>query len=141
MQNPQEWDDQNPFAPSIQDLSEVPCEPTNCPFSAAQIDILDRELEAVVDDSSRSMDVHKLVWQEAFTVEFLIWNKLIWNTQPNSVVWNGPWVSPKWPFTTVEYISYGISAVWNGVGQHIGWSPNFIPYEGFNCRICNSFYQ
>ncbi|KAJ7742921.1 hypothetical protein B0H14DRAFT_2637603 [Mycena olivaceomarginata] len=49
-----------------------------------------------------------------YTVEFLIWNKLIWNTQPNSVVWNGPWASPKWPFTTVEYISYGISAVWNG---------------------------
>jgi hypothetical protein len=49
------------------------------------------------------------------------------------VVWNGPWASPKWPFTTVEYISYGIFTVWNGVSQHFGWSPNFIPYEGFTC--------
>ncbi|KAJ7303701.1 hypothetical protein DFH08DRAFT_825633 [Mycena albidolilacea] len=60
-------------------------------------------------------------------------NHMRWS-RPNSVVWNGPWASPKWPFTTVEYISYGISAVWNGVGQHFGWSPNFVPYEGFNCR-------
>ncbi|KAJ7721420.1 hypothetical protein B0H14DRAFT_3098478 [Mycena olivaceomarginata] len=54
MQNPQEWDDQNPFAPSIQDLSEI--------------DILDRELTTVVDVSSRSMNVRKLVWQEAFRI-------------------------------------------------------------------------
>jgi hypothetical protein len=68
LQNPQEWEDQNPFAPSVQDFSEVPCEPPDCPFSSAQIEFLDRELAAVVDVSSRSMNIRKLVWQEAFRI-------------------------------------------------------------------------
>lgn len=31
------------------------------------------------------------------TVESLIWNSLIWNTLPNSVLWNSPRGSPKSP--------------------------------------------
>ncbi|KAJ6540746.1 hypothetical protein B0H19DRAFT_1176196 [Mycena capillaripes] len=68
LQNPQEWEDRNPFAPGIQDLSEVPCEAPDSPFSAEQIAYLDHELEAVVDLTSRSMNVRKLVWQEAFRI-------------------------------------------------------------------------
>ncbi|KAJ7833194.1 hypothetical protein B0H13DRAFT_2240390 [Mycena leptocephala] len=66
VENPQEWENHNPFAPSIQDLSEVPCEPPNCPFSAEQIASLDSRLANAVDIHSRSMHVRKLVWIEAF---------------------------------------------------------------------------
>jgi hypothetical protein len=66
VENPQEWENHNPFAPSIQDLSEVPCEPPNCPFSAEQIASLDSRLADAVDIHSRSMHVRKLVWIEAF---------------------------------------------------------------------------
>jgi hypothetical protein len=68
MQNPEEWADGNPFAPNAQDLSEVTCEPPNSPFSAAQIEYLDRELSAVVDVASQSMNIRKLVWQEAVAI-------------------------------------------------------------------------
>ncbi|KAF8188548.1 hypothetical protein K438DRAFT_1907435 [Mycena galopus ATCC 62051] len=68
MQNPEEWADQNPFAPNTQDLSEVPCEAPDAPFSLAQIAHLDTELTARVDLTSRSMNVRKLVWQEAFAI-------------------------------------------------------------------------
>ncbi|KAJ7106393.1 hypothetical protein C8R44DRAFT_834397 [Mycena epipterygia] len=68
MQNPQEWDDHNPFAPGIQEMSDVPCEPPNSPFSAEQVAYLDRELAAVVDLTSRSMPVRRLVWKEAFRI-------------------------------------------------------------------------
>jgi hypothetical protein len=87
--------------------------------------------EDLCEDAWGSTNIAIAIWAHSglATVEFLVWNKLIWN----SVVWNSPWASPKWPFTTVEYMSYWISAVWNWVGQHFGWSPNFIPYEGFNC--------
>ncbi|KAJ7834570.1 hypothetical protein B0H14DRAFT_2363796 [Mycena olivaceomarginata] len=68
MENPEEWADQNPFAPNAQDLSEVPCEPPDSPFSPDQIAHLDHELAVVVDLTSRSMNVHKLVWKEAFAI-------------------------------------------------------------------------
>ncbi|KAJ6618374.1 hypothetical protein B0H10DRAFT_2164156 [Mycena sp. CBHHK59/15] len=68
MQNPQEWENNNPFAPSVQDLSEVPCEPPDSPFTPAQIAHLDREIAAAVDLTSRSMNIRKLVWKEAFRI-------------------------------------------------------------------------
>ncbi|KAJ6608183.1 hypothetical protein B0H10DRAFT_2166639 [Mycena sp. CBHHK59/15] len=68
MQNPQEWENNNPFAPSVQDLSEVPCEPPDSPFTPAQIAHLDREITAAVDLTSRSMNIRKLVWKEAFRI-------------------------------------------------------------------------
>ncbi|KAF7341677.1 hypothetical protein MSAN_02066000 [Mycena sanguinolenta] len=55
MQNPQEWEDRNPFAPGIQDLSDVPCEPPQSVLSAEQIRYLDESLAAAVDTTSRSM--------------------------------------------------------------------------------------
>ncbi|KAF8145150.1 hypothetical protein K438DRAFT_1630562 [Mycena galopus ATCC 62051] len=68
MQNPEEWADQNPFAPNAQDLSEVACEAPDSPFSLAQIAHLDAELAVRVDLTSRSMNVRRLVWQEAFAI-------------------------------------------------------------------------
>ncbi|KAJ6478459.1 hypothetical protein DFH09DRAFT_951645 [Mycena vulgaris] len=66
LQNLHEWEEHNPFAPGIADLSDVPCELPNCPFNAEQVAYLDRELAAVVDLTSRSMHVRQLVWKEAF---------------------------------------------------------------------------
>ncbi|KAJ7219818.1 hypothetical protein B0H12DRAFT_1031709 [Mycena haematopus] len=68
MQNPQEWEDRNRFAPGIQDLSDVPCEPPQSVFSAEQIRYLDETLAAIVDTTSRSMHVRKRVWIEAFRI-------------------------------------------------------------------------
>jgi hypothetical protein len=68
MQNPEKWVDGNPFAPNTQDLFEIMCEPPNSPFSAAQIEYLDHELSAVFDVASQSMNVRKLVWQEAVAI-------------------------------------------------------------------------
>ena len=74
MQNPQEWEDRNPFAPGVEDLSDVPCEPPNCPFSTAEVAYLDQELARLVDLTSRSMHVRTLVWQEAFSICNLFYN-------------------------------------------------------------------
>ncbi|KAJ7741800.1 hypothetical protein DFH07DRAFT_750760 [Mycena maculata] len=68
MQNPQEWEERNPFAPGVEDLSDVPCEAPNSPFSTEQIVYLDHELAAVVDLMSRSMHVRQLVWKEVFRI-------------------------------------------------------------------------
>ncbi|KAJ7132907.1 hypothetical protein C8R43DRAFT_1089805 [Mycena crocata] len=68
MQNPQEWDDCNPFAPGVQELSNVPCEPPNCPFSPEEVLYIDQALAAVVDTHSRSMHVRRLIWKEAFRI-------------------------------------------------------------------------
>ncbi|KAJ7776603.1 hypothetical protein DFH07DRAFT_731418 [Mycena maculata] len=68
MQNPQEWEERNPFAPGVEDLSDVPCEAPDSPFSTEQIEYLDHELAAIVDLTSRSMHVRQLVWKEAFRI-------------------------------------------------------------------------
>ncbi|KAJ6505107.1 hypothetical protein C8R45DRAFT_817761 [Mycena sanguinolenta] len=68
LQNPEEWDERNLFSSEPQELSEVPCEAPECPFSDEQVAYLDRELAAVVDVTSRSMIVRKLVWQHAFEI-------------------------------------------------------------------------
>ncbi|KAJ6616377.1 hypothetical protein B0H10DRAFT_1799635 [Mycena sp. CBHHK59/15] len=51
-QNLQEWEEHNPFAPGLDTLSDVPCEPPNSPFTAEQIAMVDVELAARVDVTS-----------------------------------------------------------------------------------------
>ncbi|KAJ7029654.1 hypothetical protein C8F04DRAFT_962582 [Mycena alexandri] len=65
-ENPSEWEEQNPFASGPAAHSHVPCEPPNSPFSPEQIALLDQRLAAVVDLTSRSMGVRRLVWTEVF---------------------------------------------------------------------------
>ncbi|KAJ7479011.1 hypothetical protein FB451DRAFT_1032227 [Mycena latifolia] len=64
-ENPQEWEEQNPFASGPVTQSHVPCEPPNSPFSPEQIALLDQHLAAAVDVRSRNMGVRRLVWKEA----------------------------------------------------------------------------
>ncbi|KAJ7470039.1 hypothetical protein B0H11DRAFT_1731043 [Mycena galericulata] len=67
-ENPQEWEEHNPFASGPETHAHVPCEPPNSPFSREQITLLDQQLEAVVNVRSRSMGVRRLVWKEAFRI-------------------------------------------------------------------------
>ncbi|KAJ6575999.1 hypothetical protein DFH09DRAFT_1246525 [Mycena vulgaris] len=64
-QNPQDWSERNPFAPGLDTLSHVPCEPPNSPFTVEQIAFIDAELAAEVDVTSRSMHVRRVVWTKA----------------------------------------------------------------------------
>ncbi|KAJ6615343.1 hypothetical protein B0H10DRAFT_1801472, partial [Mycena sp. CBHHK59/15] len=49
-------------------LLEVLCEPPNCPFTPAQLQLLDVRLHASVDLFSRNMNVRRLVWQSALEI-------------------------------------------------------------------------
>ncbi|KAJ7636764.1 hypothetical protein FB45DRAFT_1138651, partial [Roridomyces roridus] len=64
-QNPQDWADRNPFAPGLDTLSDVPCEPPNSPLSLEQIAALDATLTSEFDLTSRSMHIRRLVWIRA----------------------------------------------------------------------------
>ncbi|KAJ7133871.1 hypothetical protein C8R43DRAFT_1089642 [Mycena crocata] len=64
-QNPQDWSERNPFAPGLDTLSHVPCDPPNSPFTAEQIASIDAELAAQIDLSSRSMHIRRLAWQKS----------------------------------------------------------------------------
>ena len=68
--NPQDWDDDSPFHVGPTTLSEVKCEPPNCPLSDEEVEHLRRELGAngQVDLRSRSMLHRRLVWIEALAV-------------------------------------------------------------------------
>jgi hypothetical protein len=66
--NPQEWDDKNPFTAGPPNMSEVRCEPPNCPFTDNQVDYLDESLSLRVDVHSQSMQVRRLVWIEALSI-------------------------------------------------------------------------
>ncbi|KAJ6461828.1 hypothetical protein C8R47DRAFT_1058373 [Mycena vitilis] len=67
-QNPQDWEDENPFCTGPAQLSDVPCEPPTCPFTVEQITLLDTTLRDRVDVTSRSMPIRRLVWQEAVNI-------------------------------------------------------------------------
>ncbi|KAJ7220271.1 hypothetical protein GGX14DRAFT_532855 [Mycena pura] len=67
-ENPQDWEDENPFHGQPAQLSDVPCEPPNCPFTPAQVELLDRTLRDRVDVQSRNMEMRRLVWREAFNI-------------------------------------------------------------------------
>ncbi|KAJ7429689.1 hypothetical protein B0H11DRAFT_2401808 [Mycena galericulata] len=60
----------HPFASASTpaNLSEVLCDPPNCPFTAAQLQLLDQHLNASVDLFSRNMNVRRLVWQRALEI-------------------------------------------------------------------------
>ncbi|KAJ7030558.1 hypothetical protein C8F04DRAFT_961386, partial [Mycena alexandri] len=66
LQHLQEWEDHNPFAPGLETLSKVPCDAPDS--SVEQIEYLDRKLVVVIDTTSCSMNMRKLVWQEAFRI-------------------------------------------------------------------------
>jgi hypothetical protein len=67
-QNPQDWENENPFRAPPAQLSDVPCEPPNCPFTPEQVALLDETLRGRVDVTSRNMGIRRLVWQEAFHI-------------------------------------------------------------------------
>ncbi|KAJ7511091.1 hypothetical protein B0H11DRAFT_1700397 [Mycena galericulata] len=60
----------DPFASSSTpaNLSEVLCEPPNCPFTPAQLQLLDSRLSVEIDLFSRNMNVRRLVWQKALEI-------------------------------------------------------------------------
>ncbi|KAJ7165770.1 hypothetical protein C8R46DRAFT_1163410 [Mycena filopes] len=57
-ENPQDWENENPFNAPPAQLSDVPCKPLNCPFTPAQVDILDRMLCDRVNLASRNIVIH-----------------------------------------------------------------------------------
>ena len=70
-ENPQEWEDDNPFSivPTSHSLSNVECEPPGSPFSPEQITHMDHLLlQSSIDLYSRSMNIRRLVWKEALEI-------------------------------------------------------------------------
>ncbi len=67
-----EWNEVNPFlvtpATGPQRLSNVPCDPPNCPFTPWELQELDIHLAHAVDRGSRSMEVRRLVWIAALQI-------------------------------------------------------------------------
>lgn len=63
-------DNNDPFASSSTpaNLSEVLCEPPNCPFTPAQLQLLDTRLSTSVDLFSRNMTVRRVVWRAALDI-------------------------------------------------------------------------
>ncbi|KAH9948437.1 hypothetical protein B0H21DRAFT_690181 [Amylocystis lapponica] len=68
--NPHEWEDENPFVPATTpvNLSEVVCDPPNCPFSPEQMIMFTSMLHLSTDSTSRNMNVRRLVWLEALHI-------------------------------------------------------------------------
>ncbi|KAJ6596438.1 hypothetical protein B0H10DRAFT_1828385, partial [Mycena sp. CBHHK59/15] len=69
--NPHERATNNdPFASASTpaNLSEVLCDPPGCPFTLAQLQLLDEHLNASVDLFSRNMNVCRLVWVRALEI-------------------------------------------------------------------------
>jgi hypothetical protein len=64
-ENPQDWEDQNPFSFGPTNQSHVPCEPPDCPLSADQVIWLDDHLAGMVDLNARNMQMRRLVWEKA----------------------------------------------------------------------------
>lgn len=68
--NPQDQARPNPFniANGPAALSDVPCEPPDCPFTTEQVQWLDLILSQRVNLDSRSMDSRRAVWIEALSL-------------------------------------------------------------------------
>ncbi|KAJ6573722.1 hypothetical protein B0H10DRAFT_2168551 [Mycena sp. CBHHK59/15] len=69
--NPHERTSSNdPFtsASTPANLSEVLCELTDCPFTPAQLQLLDEHLSTSVDLFSRNMNVRRVVWVRALDI-------------------------------------------------------------------------
>ncbi|KAF7345496.1 hypothetical protein MVEN_01568100 [Mycena venus] len=69
-QNPQDWDEHNPFSPGQDALSHVPCDAPDAPseLTREHIAALDAELASTFDTSSRNMHVRRLVWMKAMEI-------------------------------------------------------------------------
>lgn len=57
----------NPFQIGPATLSDVPCNPPNCPFTAAEVHSLNVHLAGTGHIGSRSMHIRCLLWQTALT--------------------------------------------------------------------------
>ncbi|KAI0687882.1 hypothetical protein C8T65DRAFT_712118 [Cerioporus squamosus] len=70
--NPQEWDDTNPFRPSSHtgpsQFSYVQCEAPGCPFYLSELQELYARLAAEVDLQSKNMTMRRMVWEVAFKI-------------------------------------------------------------------------
>lgn len=68
--NPQDLEEENPFASAstLGKLSEVLCNPPNCPFDDAQVLYLNNCLQEHSDIFSCSMNTHGRVWQQALSI-------------------------------------------------------------------------
>jgi hypothetical protein len=64
---PHAADDPFASASTPANLSEVLCEPPGCPFTPAQLQLLDTRLAASVDLFSRNMSVRRVAWQTALS--------------------------------------------------------------------------
>ncbi len=65
--NPEAGAVANPFEIGPSTLSDVPCEPPNCPFTPAQVQSLDAHLLDTGHLDSRNMQIRCLIWQTALT--------------------------------------------------------------------------
>jgi hypothetical protein len=76
--NPQEWEDENPFTPATMPgkLSEVICDPPNCPLLPQQVQILNRELAHHFDLLSRNMQYRRLLWVHALSTCSQLWGEI-----------------------------------------------------------------
>lgn len=66
--NPQEAVAPNAFSVKPAHLSDVPCEPPNCPLTPEQVEYLNSTLQTRVSLVSRSMDVRRTVWRTALSI-------------------------------------------------------------------------
>lgn len=57
----------NPFQVGPATLSDVPCEPPNCPFTVMEVAALDAHLAGMEYRGSQSMQLRCLLWQTALT--------------------------------------------------------------------------
>ncbi|KAJ7026248.1 hypothetical protein C8F04DRAFT_966551 [Mycena alexandri] len=60
----------DPFASAStpDNLSEVLCDPPNCPFTPMQLELLDQHLSTSVDLFSRNMNIRRSVWVRALDI-------------------------------------------------------------------------
>ncbi|PBK95697.1 hypothetical protein ARMGADRAFT_925675 [Armillaria gallica] len=67
-QNPEEWDEENPFSSAPPKPTHVPVEPPECPFNTESLEILSSTLADRVDLSDRRMEMRWVVWEEAISL-------------------------------------------------------------------------
>lgn len=75
--NPQDWDESNPFQVAPSSFSDVPCEAPGCPFTLEEVALLNESLAAdpQVDLSSRNMQMRRRLWVVALNVCIGIWQR------------------------------------------------------------------
>ena len=66
--NPQDWEDDNPFASGSTRLSHVPCKAPNYPISAEQVHEMDTQLRARLPFQSSNMLDRRNLWVTALEI-------------------------------------------------------------------------